>query len=101
MAVFRGALAADPELAVAVAAIKALTSVIALSKSETIMGLQLEARSAAVSRYHVSGEANHGNSCRVLPAPFAATRQRPSPYQPAASCLCGELISACERPSRR
>ena len=45
--VFQSALAADNQLAVAVAAIKALTSVIALSKSETVMGLEIELSRAA------------------------------------------------------
>jgi Initiation factor 2 subunit family len=46
-AVFTAALAADDQTAVAVAAIKALTSVIVASKSETIMGLEIELSRAA------------------------------------------------------
>ena len=47
--VFTAALAADDQLAVAVAAIKALTSVIVASKSETIMGLEIELSRASDS----------------------------------------------------
>jgi len=45
--VYTRALLADGQLAVAVAAIKALTSVIVLSKSETMMGLEIELSRAA------------------------------------------------------
>jgi len=104
VAVFRGALNADPELAVAVAAIKALTSVIALSKSETIMGLQLEVSSAArrwLAEHWTSVFDSHAALSRSLRAPYvlgssraqptlcAATPPHPYPCLRAASCSCG------------